>query len=316
MVVLALFALLLGACSDDDGDDDATPGSTSAVDDGAGADDDDGEGTGSDTTAGDDQTVAGPLHILVTNDDGYDAAGINTLVEALLTLEHVEVTVYAPSGERSGSGGRSTEGELTITEVETLGGYPAVAVDGFPADAVRVAIEDHGLEPHAVISGINAGQNIGPVVDISGTIGAARAGAARGVPSLALSAGTSASGEEGYDYDYAVPAALDWVEENREALLNGSAEVFVTSVNTPSCDTGEIRGMVETEPDLDGDIMAALGFQDCTSAVTFDDPDGDVEPFLNGYGTITVVPDEPAVPAEVSTTVPVEEGTTSTEAAA
>ncbi|MBA3281693.1 MAG: survival protein SurE, partial [Acidimicrobiia bacterium] len=87
-----------------------------------------------------------PLRILVSNDDSYAAPGIDVLVEALLTLDAVEVTVVAPLEERSGSGAKVTDGEVAVTDVETAGGYPAKAVDGFPADAVRVAIEELDID--------------------------------------------------------------------------------------------------------------------------------------------------------------------------
>lgn len=260
--------LTLGACSDDDSDPAQTgapPSSTTT------------------TTA---PAEAEPLQILVTNDDGYDAEGIDAVVEALSGLEGVEIDVVAPLEQQSGTGGTFTDGPVETSEVQTLSGVDAVAVDGYPSDSVRVAIDEMGLEPDLVVSGINEGQNLGPVVDVSGTIGAGRAAVARGIPALAVSSGTS-----GFDYASAAEIVIEWVEENRDAVAAGDAAVEVTSVNVPSCDAGEVRGLLEVPVATGGNPLAA---QDCTS--TLEDPADDVEAFTNGFATLTVVPDEPAVP--------------------
>ena len=110
-------------------------------------------------------TVSATLKVLVTNDDGYDADGIDAVVEGLRALPDTEVTVVAPLANQSGTGGKTTDGPLTVTDVKTKSGYPAKAVDGFPADTVIWAIDQHGIDftPDLVVSGINFGQNIGPL---------------------------------------------------------------------------------------------------------------------------------------------------------
>jgi 5'-nucleotidase len=155
---------------------------------------------------------------------------------------------------------------------------------------VRVAIDEMGLEPDLVVSGINEGQNIGPVVDLSGTIGAARAAARRGIPALALSQGLDPTIA---DYQVTVPIVLDWIQDNRAAILDGSADVQVTSINVPSCKAGAVRGLAETEVDPAADPAASLGAQDCESTTPADDLEGDVALFLAGFATITTVPIEP-----------------------
>src|SRR3954464_9874399 len=117
-------------------------------------------------------TAVQPLKVLVTNDDGYAAVGIDAVVEGLRALPDTEVTVVAPLANQSGTGGKTTDGPLTVTDVKTASGYPAKAVDGFPADTIIWAIDQHGIDftPDLVVSGINFGQNIGPAVDISGTV--------------------------------------------------------------------------------------------------------------------------------------------------
>ena len=240
-------------------------------------------------------TTAAPpaekLKILVSNDDGYSAEGIDTLVTGLQTLDNVEITVYAPLDQKSGTGGKFTDGELAVTDVKLDSGYPARAVAGFPADTIRVAVDDEGNKPDLVIAGVNEGQNLGPLVDFSGTVGAARAGVARGIPSLATSQGLGTP----LDYESAIPFILDWVTEHRAALLAGDEPVAVTNLNFPTCPTGEIRGLTVLEPDSDGSAALALtDEQDCASTVALDESAGDITAFNNGYATSSVIPDKPA----------------------
>ncbi|MEY3361923.1 MAG: hypothetical protein RL531_1642 [Actinomycetota bacterium] len=117
------------------------------------------------------------LEILVTNDDGYAAPGIDALVERLRDLPGVEITVVAPATNQSGTSDRTTPGDvsaLTAAKVATTSGYPATAVTGFPADSVNYALDVLDLDPDLVVAGSNAGQNLGVVAPISGTVGAAR----------------------------------------------------------------------------------------------------------------------------------------------
>ena len=272
LVALALL-LPLAACSSSDDGGDASPTTTEAADE--------------ETTTT--EAAVEPLQILVSNDDGYSAEGIDALVEGLNTLEGVEVTVVAPLDQQSGTGGNETDGELTASEVELASGHPATAVDGFPADSVRYAFETLSVEPDVVITGINEGQNLGPVVNASGTVGAARKAVSFGVPAFATSQGLA----EELDYDVAVPLILDWVTEHRAALAAGEAPVEVTNLNIPSCDEGELRGLLEIEADLDGDGAASLGASDCTSTAAEDSFAGDVDAFLNGFATIGLIPSTP-----------------------
>src|SRR5215813_2968438 len=121
--------------------------------------------------------------ILLTNDDGYNAPGLNALVDAL--KDFAEVSVVAPSGEKSGAAQSLTLRQPIVCHVM---GDRHWAVDGTPADAVIVAL--HKLlpeKPDLVISGINHGANLGENVYYSGTVGAAREGALHHIPSIAMS---------------------------------------------------------------------------------------------------------------------------------
>ena len=129
------------------------------------------------------------LQILVSNDDGYDAAGIDAVVQALVARPNVHVTVAAPATNQSGAGGNTTPGGVTADPGQTLSGYAATAVNGFPADSVLYALNTMHLNPDLLVSGINFGQNIGPFIPLSGTVGAARVGGRASIPAVAVSQG-------------------------------------------------------------------------------------------------------------------------------
>ena len=225
-------------------------------------------------------TAAKPLKVLVTNDDGYGAAGIDAVVEGLRALPDTEVTVVAPLANQSGTGGKTTDGPLTVTDVKTASGYPAKAVDGFPADTIIWAIDQHGIDftPDLVVSGINFGQNIGPSVNISGTVGAARAAAVRNLPALASSQGLG----DPPAYATGVTRVLDWVAEHRGALLDGSAVTakLLENINIPTCTTGANRGVVDVPVATDA-AGRDLNQVDCASTAT--NPVDDVDAFKEGF---------------------------------
>lgn len=219
------------------------------------------------------------LRILVTNDDGVGAPGIAAVVRGLKALPDTEVTVVAPADNRSGSGQKRTEGRLTARDARTAAGDPATAVDGFPADAVTFALTGKAESdlPHLVVSGINEGQNLGVVIDASGTVGAARTAAGFGVPALAASQGLGARP----DYPAGVRAVLAWVNDNRAELLAGPrGEASVTNLNIPTCPVGRPRAVVAVPPDPKRNGIAAV---DCRTP--FPSPRTDVEAFVHGYIT-------------------------------
>jgi 5'-nucleotidase len=129
------------------------------------------------------------VNILVTNDDGIQALGIRKLVTCLGGWANV--FVVAPKAERSAVGhGITVREPLMIEEVDFYGmkDVQAWSVNGNPADCVKVAL--HVLlnnKPDFILSGINAGLNLGKDVYYSGTISAAREGVIHGIPSIAIS---------------------------------------------------------------------------------------------------------------------------------
>src|SRR5262245_37678408 len=140
------------------------------------------------------------MKLLLTNDDGIDAAGLRALHRAAAKVG--ETAVVAPATGLSGCIHRVTTSDLL--EVRPAG-PDWFAVTGTPADCVRVAL--HGLVPHVgwVLSGINAGGNLGADVWHSGTVAAVREAALHGLPGIAL----SHYHRRGLDYDW--DRAADWV---------------------------------------------------------------------------------------------------------
>ena len=270
---LLLVVLVLTGCGGDDGDegDDAAGSTTSSS-------------SSTETTRAETTDVPADLAVVVTNDDGYAAPGIDAMVEGLRATPGIEVTVVAPAGERSGTGGNTTEGALTTSDVTTASGYEATAVEGFPADTVRVALDDLDLEPDLVVSGINSVQNLGLLTDVSGTVGAAKAAASRGIPALAVSAGQDSAGSP--DYATAAAQALSWLEDHRDELATGEAEAVVTNMNVPTCPDGSVREQVEVPVATESgeEVLDAAAVQ-CASGLA--DPADDVEGFNNGYVTVS-----------------------------
>jgi 5'-nucleotidase len=123
------------------------------------------------------------MHILISNDDGYQAPGIQCLAKAL--AEIAEITVVAPDRDRSGASNSLTL-EYPIRVSAT--GNRMYSVAGTPTDCVHLAITGLlKMEPDMVVSGINAGANMGDDVLYSGTVAAAMEGRFLGFPAIAVS---------------------------------------------------------------------------------------------------------------------------------
>ena len=128
------------------------------------------------------------MHILLSNDDGFRAAGIQELAQAMLAFG--QVTIVAPDGPRSGfSGAITTTQPLRLKHRTTEGNLAVYSCEGTPVDCVQLALNTLFADqrPDLIISGINHGSNEGICVSYSGTRGAAREGCIYGIPSLAVS---------------------------------------------------------------------------------------------------------------------------------
>ncbi len=235
------------------------------------------------------------LSILVTNDDGFDAPGIDAVATALSELPDVEVTIVAPATNQSGTGARTSPGGLTATDQKTESGLAVTAVAGFPADAVTYALDTLKVKPDVVVSGINEGQNLGPITDVSGTVGAARTAAGQGIPAVAASQGNVGTPAYASGATYVV----EWVTAHRQALIAGDVAADVVNMNFPTCTEGEIRGVVQVP--LAVTPNGAVSDADCTSTETA--VITDTEAFLNGFVSVTQLDAEGATVTS-STTFP------------
>jgi 5'-nucleotidase len=154
------------------------------------------------------------LRVLLTNDDGIEAEGLQALRRALVGLEDVELAVVAPDGNRSATARSITfRRPLWVTEVPFGDGTHGFACDGTPVDCVRLSALGliEGFQPDVVVAGINHGSNLGDDITYSGTVAAALEGVMMGLPAVAVSQ-QSAAGEMdfrlGERFDFEVAAAF------------------------------------------------------------------------------------------------------------
>ena len=175
------------------------------------------------------------MRILVSNDDGYFAPGINVLAEALASC--AEVTVVAPERDRSGASNSLTlDRPLTVRRAPN--GY--LFVNGTPTDCVHLAVTGLLDElPDVIVSGINYGANMGDDTIYSGTVAAATEGFLLGIPSLAI----SLVAEGGGHFATAARVACDLVQRFQARPLN---QPLLLNVNVPDVDYSKLHGMVVT----------------------------------------------------------------------
>lgn len=153
------------------------------------------------------------MRVLLTNDDGIGAPGLQALREALLEIDGIELSVVAPDGNRSAMARSiTTRRPLWVEEVGFADGTSGYATDGTPVDCVRLAeLGLVGARPELIVSGINHGSNLGDDVTYSGTVAAALEGIVLGIPAIAVSQ-QSTEGEMdfryGREFDFSVSAPL------------------------------------------------------------------------------------------------------------
>lgn len=131
-----------------------------------------------------------PMHVMVVNDDGIDAPGLEAIVAVLVADPAYRVTVVAPAEHQSGKGHSLVlRGEIKLAPRAPIDGAPAWAVSATPATTARVGVSQVLADdpPELVVSGINRGENVGRIAWYSGTVGAAREAVLTGVPAIALS---------------------------------------------------------------------------------------------------------------------------------
>ena len=182
--------------------------------------------------------------ILLTNDDGLTAPGLTTLIHELQRTGKYDLRVVAPEKEQSGVGHCITIHWPLLAERAVLpdpvGAVPAYQVAGTPADCVKLAITNlfPDFVPDLVISGINRGPNVGMNVLYSGTVAGALEAVINGLPAVALSLDTPASGL----WHYALAAEVS-VPIIAAAIEHGLPEWTALNVNIPNRPQSEIRGL-------------------------------------------------------------------------
>ena len=172
--------------------------------------------------------------ILVTNDDGINARGIQSLAEYLMPLG--DVVVVAPDGARSGQSAAITVNvPLRLALVEEREGYTSFKTTGTPVDCIKLALNVLFADrPDLIVSGINHGSNSGVSVIYSGTMGAVFEGIVQDIPSIGFSLCSFDS-----DADFSVCRPV--VEQLcRRALEHGLPSMMGLNVNIPA--TAELEG--------------------------------------------------------------------------
>ena len=186
-----------------------------------------------------------PIEILVTNDDGFRAKGINVLTDLL--REYGNVTVVAPYEPQSGKSVSLTlDKPLMIEEVKKekatgkLGSLRMYSLTGTPADCTKLGMNlfiKEGRMPDLLVSGINHGSNASAASIYSGTLGAATEGTVYGVPSVGLSINT-------HDPDPDFEGTLfysRWILDH--VLQDGMRQGVYLNVNFPAIPKDQIRGI-------------------------------------------------------------------------
>lgn len=178
------------------------------------------------------------MNILVANDDGIQARGIQELVKALSSAG-ASVYVCAPDGQRSASGHAITVStHITVQEVDFEGAEYALKISGTPADCVKLGmkiLQDKGIAIDMVFSGINHGGNLGTDTLYSGTVSAAIEGTLCGVPSVAV----SVNSHEAEHFEYACHLAVEALKKSEGRLSSD----IVLNINTPNLPAAEIKGL-------------------------------------------------------------------------
>lgn len=232
------------------------------------------------------------LRILVSNDDGIDSAGIYALVTALRAVGHVDVV--APDTQQSAVGHALTVAvPLRVSRHERRGEFFGWAVNGKPADCVKLAVSRLLPEPpHVIVSGINHGRNTSVSLIYSGTVSAATEGTLLAIPSIAISLDDFA---EDADFAFAgkVAAWLAPIVAERK-LPRGT----LLNVNVPALPEERIRGVRITPQgtsywndtyEVRHDPMGRPYYWLRGQYVRDDNPESDDSALAAGYVTVTPV---------------------------
>lgn len=251
-----------------------------------------------------------PLHVLLTNDDGHEAPGIQAMSRVMKSRGH-RVSMVAPSQEQSATGmSTTTRRNLALAEIEAGSWH----LDAQPADTVLVAIR-HLLEsdpPDLVVSGVNFGPNLGIGLHASGTVGAAVIALLNGFPAIAISAGMLF--REAQEQPPRFPSTHGILEPAAEftcSLIQSLSASripggrllppgIMLNINYPALPRDSIRGV--QYPEVSSGHMIELGYRRCDQTGDLvpryfpgvdperpHEEEGDVRAHLEGYITVSPV---------------------------
>jgi 5'-nucleotidase len=186
------------------------------------------------------------MKVLLTNDDGIEAEGLQALRRALLRVPEIELAVIAPDGNRSATARSiTTRRPLWVQEVDFGDGTRGYATDGTPVDCVRLATLGlvEGFEAQLIVSGINHGTNLGDDITYSGTVAAAFEGVLLGLPAIAVSQQSSAGTTDFrpdhlFEFERAAQFVARLVEEIDDVPLPPGT---LLNVNCPAGDAEHVK---------------------------------------------------------------------------
>jgi 5'-nucleotidase len=229
------------------------------------------------------------MNILLTNDDGINAAGLSAVYKELVKIG--EVTVVAPAASRSGTSHSVTFNRpLVCNKVDVNGQFSGYSIEGSPADCVKLAVMQLCKNPiDLLVAGVNNGANAGINVYYSGTVAAAMEGVLLGIPSVAM----SLAAEEQMDYATAANHCMQVLKE-----LMPIKPGAVININVPLLSRGRPKG-VKVVPQSNKafdeyyipqtDDKGQTVFQLAGEPHPLEDPQADIVALMEGYISVTAL---------------------------
>jgi len=224
------------------------------------------------------------MRVLLTNDDGIEADGIQALRRALQRLDGIELAVIAPDGNRSAMARSiTTRRPIWVHEVEFGDGTVGYATDGTPVDCVRLANLGlvKGFQAELVVSGINHGSNLGDDITYSGTVAAALEAIVLGLPGIAVSQQSSLR-----ELDFRVGSAFEF------DVAAAFTARLVAELGTTPLPVGTLLNINVPSPPPCGVEVARLGKRVYRDELSLVEEDGDGRRQYRIYGDASFEHDE------------------------